>query len=169
MPAPLRIHLTAEEDQSLLELSTADGVPKRTKLRALALRLNADGWNVPKIAAHLKQSEHTIRATLERWYMRGLDGLWEMPGRGRKSRWTEADISAVEQWLAEERSYSSSQLSEKLAQERGVQLGARRLQRLLKKRGGVGSDCAKVPRQQNQQIINKQNKLIGCCSNTGQS
>jgi transposase len=52
-----------------------------------------------------------------------------MPGRGRKPRWTEADISTVEQWLAEERSYSSSQLSEKLAQERGVQLGARRLGR----------------------------------------
>lgn len=82
MPAPLRIDLTAEEDQSLLELSTADGVPKRTKLRALALRLNTEGWNVPKIATHLKQSEHTIRATLERWCMRGLDGLW-YPGRGR--------------------------------------------------------------------------------------
>ena len=91
--------MTAEEDQSLLELSTANGVPKRTKLRALALRLNADGWNVPKIATHLKQSEHTVRATLERWRTGGLNGLWE-PGRGRKPRWTEADISTVEQWLA---------------------------------------------------------------------
>lgn len=41
MPAPLKIKLTPEEDRTLLELSAAEGVPRRTKYRAIALRLNA--------------------------------------------------------------------------------------------------------------------------------
>ena len=47
MPSALRIILTAEEDRTLKELSCADKVPRRTKQRAIALRLNAHGWNVP--------------------------------------------------------------------------------------------------------------------------
>ncbi|MFN6487305.1 MULTISPECIES: hypothetical protein [unclassified Nostoc] len=37
MPAAIRIVLNAEEDRTLLELSCADGVPYRTKQRAIAI------------------------------------------------------------------------------------------------------------------------------------
>lgn len=117
MPAPVFISLNPEEDSTLYELSLADGVPRRTKLRALALRLNASGWTVPSISSHLQQSQQTVRQTLQRWQSRGLAGLWEAPGRGKKRCWQEADLKAVEQWLEEERSYTSRQLSQKLAQE----------------------------------------------------
>ena len=53
MPAPIPIKLTDEEDQTLQALSAADGVPRRTKQRATALRLNATGWRVPPIAQYL--------------------------------------------------------------------------------------------------------------------
>ena len=52
MPAPLRIKLNEAEDETLKSLSYADSVP-RTKARATALRMNAQGWNVPDIAEHL--------------------------------------------------------------------------------------------------------------------
>ena len=45
MPAPLRIHLDFEQDRTLRELSSAEGVARRVKERAMALRLNAQGWN----------------------------------------------------------------------------------------------------------------------------
>ncbi len=45
MPAAIRMKLNAEEDRTLLELSCANGVPHRTKQRALVIRLNAYGWN----------------------------------------------------------------------------------------------------------------------------
>jgi hypothetical protein len=45
MPAPLRIILSQTEDMTVQELSVADGVSRRTKLRAIALRLNAEGNN----------------------------------------------------------------------------------------------------------------------------
>ncbi len=50
MPAPLHIHLTAEEDRTLAELRLAQNLPQRTRDRAHMLRLNAQGWNVPAIA-----------------------------------------------------------------------------------------------------------------------
>lgn len=49
MPAPLRVKLNTEEDRTRRELSSANDVPVRVKQRAVALRLNARGWNVPLI------------------------------------------------------------------------------------------------------------------------
>ena len=134
MPAPLRIILSETEDLTLQKLSVANNVPRRTKLRAIALRLNADGWNVPRIAEHLKQSQHTVRQTIRRWETGGVGGLWEAPGRGGKPRWSEEDVATVEQWLDAERRYTSRQLCELLEQERGVKLGTKQLSRVLKKR-----------------------------------
>lgn len=144
MPAPLRIILSETEDQTLQELSVASSVPRRTKLRAIALRLNADGWNVPEIAKHLKQSPHTVRRTIRRWQTGGIGRLWEAPGRGGKPGWSEEDLEVIEQWLESERRYTSRQLCEQLAHERGVRIGAKQLSRILKKRGGDGSACATV-------------------------
>ncbi|ASC71510.1 hypothetical protein XM38_024620 [Halomicronema hongdechloris C2206] len=45
----------------------------------MALRLNADGWNVPAIAKHLGPHDQTIRTTLKRWQHQGLAGLWDAP------------------------------------------------------------------------------------------
>jgi hypothetical protein len=43
MPAPIHIQLTYQEDQTLQALSEANGVSRRTKQRATAIRLNALG------------------------------------------------------------------------------------------------------------------------------
>ena len=87
MPAPLRIILTEEEDRTLSELREAQTVPYRTRDRAHMLRLNAQGLNVPAIAAIFQCHQHTVRATLRRWESDGLGGLWEAPGRGAKPKW----------------------------------------------------------------------------------
>lgn len=70
----------------------------------------------------------------------GLAGLWEAKGRGKKATWTEEDWSAVEKWLSEERSYSARQLSQRLAIEKQVNLGAEQVRRILLKKNGVGKD-----------------------------
>jgi transposase len=134
MPAAYHIELNAEEDRTLYELSLANGVARRIKLRATALRLNASGWTTPAIAQHLHQCEHTVRQTLQRWQQGGLGGLWEAPGRGGKAKWQPGDIEAVETWLQERRSYTSRQLCERLATERGLVLSGKQLGRILKKR-----------------------------------
>jgi len=144
MPAPIRINLTDEEDQHLQDISLAEGIPRRTKLRAMAVRLNADGWTVPKIAQHLHQNEHTISRGIGRWQAQGVEGLWEVPRPGRQPRWQPDDLQAVESWLVEPRSYTSQQLCQRLASERKVELSQRQMSRLLQKRGTAGNDYATV-------------------------
>ena len=134
MPAALRIELSKEQDRTLQELSLASQVPRRVKQRAQVLRLNADGMTVPRIAHHLHIHEHTVRATIRRWEKLGLGGLWEAQGRGGKRKWSVEDLNEVEQWLKEERSYTSRQVQERLLKEREITLSSRQISRILKKK-----------------------------------
>lgn len=87
------------------------------------LRLNAKGWTVSGIAKIFECHEHTVRAMIRRWQNQGLGGLWEAPGRGAKRKWQEADLQYLQQCLEQEpRTYNSSQLAQKLEQERLVNL-----------------------------------------------
>lgn len=144
MPAPLQVELTPEEDTTLRELSITTAVPRRTRQRAMVVRLNNDGWNVGHIAQHLQIHEHSVRSAIRRWERSGLCGLWDKRHPGRQRRWQEQDVEVIERWLHEERSYTSRQLCQKLASERQVQLSQRTMSRVLQKRGSVGSDCATV-------------------------
>jgi transposase len=148
MPAPLRITLTDEEDRTLSELREAKNVPQRTRDRAHRLRLNAFGWNVPKIAEVFECHQHTVRATLRRWEERGLGGLWEATGRGAKPKWSEEDFQYLTDCLEnEERTYNSQQLAWKLFQERAVDLSGDRIRKLLKKKVIAGNEQERVRKE----------------------
>jgi len=160
MPAPIRIVLTESEDRTLSELRVATCVPQRTRDRTHMLRLNAQGWTSPVIAEIFKCHEHTVRATIRRWQVDGLGGLWEAPGRGAKRKWQEADFQYLEHCLEqEERTYNSVQLAQKLASERAVKLSPDRLRHLLQKRafGGNARDTAIKPSKTSS--TNNSNKL----------
>jgi transposase len=136
MGARLRVFLKAEEDRTLSELRTAKDVPQRVKDRGSMLRLNNRGWYIEKIAEYFNCHQQTVRETIHRWQKRGLSGLWETKGRGKKKSWQEEDLEYLELCLQQEkRTYNSKQLSEKLARERQVKLSPDHLRRVLKKRG----------------------------------
>jgi hypothetical protein len=61
-------------------------------------------------------------------------GLWEAGGRGKKPKWQETDWQFIQQCLSESRRYSAGQLSQRLAAERHVILGAEQIRRILKKK-----------------------------------
>jgi transposase len=144
MGARLRVFLTGEQDQILRNLRKED-VPQKVKDRASVIRLNAHGWYVEKIATHFDWNEKTVRKVLRKWKNEGLEGLWELPGRGGKPRWEEDDIVFLEECLrVEPRTYNSSQLALKLKTERNVLMSPDRLRRVLKKRGSVGSGLGKA-------------------------
>ena len=91
MGARLRVFLSSEQDRSLLNLRKAD-VPQKVKDRAEVIRLNAHGWYVEKIATHLNWTPQTVREVLHEWKKDGIEGLWELAGRGGKTKWKEEDI-----------------------------------------------------------------------------
>jgi len=160
MPAPIRIVLTESEDRTLLELRVATCVPQRTRDRAHMLRLNAQGWNAPAIAEIFECHEHTLRATIRRWQLDGLGGLWESPGRGAKRKWQETDLQYLEQCLEQEgRTYNSLQLAQKLSQERHVKLSPDRLRHLLQKRALGGNARGTVIELNKTFSTNNSNKL----------
>ncbi|MEH2420965.1 MAG: helix-turn-helix domain-containing protein [Nostoc sp.] len=81
MGARLRVFLSSEQDRTLLNLRTVD-ITQKVKDRAEVIRLNAHGWYVEKIAAHFNWTPQTVRGVLHKWHKCGLEGLWELPGRG---------------------------------------------------------------------------------------
>jgi transposase len=140
MGARLRVFLTREQDKTLFNLRTAD-VPQKVKDRAEVIRLNAHGWYVEKIAAHFNWTPQTVREVLHKWKELGLQGLWELPGRGGKPKYKEEDIVFLEECLKKEpRTYNSLQLAQKLESDRQVKLSPDRLRRVLKKRGSFGNE-----------------------------
>lgn len=133
MGARLRVFLTSKQDKTLFNLRTED-VPQKVKDRAEVIRLNAHGWYVEKIAAHFKWTSQTVREVLHKWQKLGLEGLWELPGRGGKTKYNEEDIVFLEECLKKEpRTYNSLQLAQKLFSERSIKLSPDRLRRVLKK------------------------------------
>jgi len=82
--------------------------------------------------------DFTVRDCFHRWKKRGMEGLWEKMGRGRKKKWKEDDLVYVEKCLEEDsRTYNAAQLARKLATERKVVLSQDRLRKILKARGWV--------------------------------
>lgn len=78
MPRALIIILNTEEDLTLKELSCADKVPRLTKQRAIALRLNAHGWNVPQIAQYLGWAQQTVRCKRDELAGRVFEDEYEL-------------------------------------------------------------------------------------------
>jgi transposase len=135
MGARLRVILTEDEDRALFDLRT-ENVPQKVKDRAEALRMNAHGWYVEKIAEHFHWTPQTVRQVLHKWEKEGIEGLWELPGRGAKPKLKQEDIEYLEKCLEQEpRTYNSQQLAEKLEQEKEIKLSRSTVRRALKKRG----------------------------------
>ena len=130
----LRIQLSAEEDKTLHELAQASTVPRRTRERAEALRLNHRGWKTSEIAEYLDWRVATVRQAIYRWRDQGLMGLWDQSRSGRPSCLSDEDWAHLHHCLdQDEQTYTSRQLVEELNQ-RGVSLSRRQLRRLLKKK-----------------------------------
>ena len=158
MGSRLRVFITPQQDKTLFNLRTAD-VPQKVKDRAEVVRLNAHGWYVEKIAAHFNWSAQTVREILHKWQKQGMEGLWSKPGRGRKPKWRETDITFLEQCLEQEpRTYNSVQLAQKLEQERLINLSPDHLRRVLKKRGSFGSEREKAIEENKSLYYNKLNR-----------
>ena len=158
MGARLRVFLTREQDKTLLNLRAQD-VPQQVKDRAEIIRLNAHGWYVEKIAAHFNRTAQTVREVLHRWQRHGLEGLWDKPGRGGKTKYKEEDIVYLEECLKKEpRTYNSLQLAQKLESDCHVKLSPDRLRRVLKKRGLFGSEQEKVTKVNKTQFSKKSSK-----------
>ncbi|NET51944.1 MAG: helix-turn-helix domain-containing protein [Merismopedia sp. SIO2A8] len=126
-------------------MSHNQNFPERTRKRAEVLRLSAKGWSVNKIASWMNCAPNTVRNTIQRWILKGYEGLGDAPRSGRKPTWTEEDIEYLEICCdLHPRTYNSKQLSEVLKKQRQVKLSPERIRKILKKRAENGSGQKRV-------------------------
>jgi hypothetical protein len=87
MSAPIFIRLTPGEDARLLEPEKSPLVHPKVRLRALEIRLSAQGWTAPpKIADFVGRDRTTVVLDLRRWLERKFEGLADGgPLRGRRA------------------------------------------------------------------------------------
>ena len=71
----------------------------RTKQRAQAILLSFRRYTIDDISMILEYDRVTISRWLDQWQKRGLDGLLENEGRGRKKTLNPAEEEQVLEWL----------------------------------------------------------------------
>jgi putative transposase len=128
----IRIHLedaTRDELRALRRKS----LPPKVRDRIEMLTLADAGWSAPRIAAHLGYCGQTVRDLLREFLDCGIAALsprrtGPAPDTGRRDRVAEE----LRRSLAEDRTWTSRQLSEALAA-RGIAMGPRQVRRHLKR------------------------------------
>lgn len=108
-------------------------IPPRVRDRVEMILLSDAGWSAPRIAIHLGVCGQTVRDVLRAFLARGLEALYPFrsgPAPNLANRDRVAD--ELRRLLAEERTWTSRQLSQALA-EQGIVLGSKQVRRHLKR------------------------------------
>ena len=92
MGARLKLFLTRARKIEPCSTSQQQMYPRKSKTPAEIIRLNAQGWYVEKIAAHVKWTAQTVTEVLHKWEKLGRERLWERPRRGGKTKWKEENL-----------------------------------------------------------------------------
>lgn len=133
-----RIHLTDAQRAELDRRTRDRRLQPRTRDRLEMLRLSDAGWSVPRIAAHLRRHEQTVRFWLKAFRTGGFDALPDQPHPGQPSALTPAMEAAIRAALRQdEQTWTAAQLAAWVAQQWGVRLSPAQLGRRLKRAGIV--------------------------------
>jgi transposase len=129
-----RVTLTADQRQELQRRTRLKGLAPATRDRLEMVRLSDAGWSVPKIAHHLGLHHQTVRAWIKAFLTAGFDALPNKPRGGKTSRLTPAMLESIRAELAKaERTWSSPQLADWLAEHHGHRISPGRLRVHLKR------------------------------------
>ena len=128
----IRVELTAAQREELRARTRAPGIAPRTRDRLEMVRLSDAGWTIPRIARHLGCHEQTVRKYVKAFLVAGFAALPDRSRPGRPPLVTEDHLRALEALLdAGGRTWTTRQLVEWLARERGVRVHPDHLSRLL--------------------------------------
>jgi transposase len=130
------ISLSEEEDNKLRELEQGAYINKKVRLRAQILRLSHKGFSMQAITKHVGKSYNMVRDTFSRWQQDGYVGLANhYEDIGRKSV-VNAELRAfMQEKLAEERTWTCTQLSQEISQSYGVSIGREGIRKRLYEMG----------------------------------
>ena len=119
-----------EAERITLQEGRKNGKAQPFQQRCHCLLLSSDGYEVKELARIFRVSEICVYAWLKRWEQRGIVGLRDKAGRGRKSILKSEDlpqVTAVVQANAQQLKLARQQLKEEL----GGEFSAKTLKRFL--------------------------------------
>lgn len=127
----IHIHLDESTRAELQALRRQD-LPAVVRSRVEMVFLSDAGWSAPRIAAHLGCHHHTARAVVKGFLALGVAALWpDKPGPPPDHQRRDRVTGRLRELLAQERTWTSSQLADALRPE-GIGLSGRQVRRYLK-------------------------------------
>ena len=141
---PKHIKLS-EEEQISLEKGRKTGESHTFRERCHYILLNDAGMRIEEIAKIYQTSRQVIGGWIKRYELDGLKGLETAKGKGRRPIVridNEAEVKHIED-LVEQTPQNLNQVLVKIKADLGKEMSKKTLQRLLKKKIGVGNDVEK--------------------------
>jgi transposase len=128
----IRTHIDDATRAQLQDLRRKS-LPPKVRDRIEMVTLSDAGWSAPRIAAHLGYCGQTVRDSLRAFLAHGIDALYpRRPGPAPDVARRDRVARELRLSLAEDRTWTSRQLSEALAA-RGIDIGPRQVRRHLKR------------------------------------
>lgn len=130
----------APETQQLLNTIEQKSKYYQVRHRAKSILLSYQGYKINHIMLILNVSRNTIYNWLNNWEKDGLNGLYSLKGRGRKSTLNEQQEFQVKEWI-KSHPKTLKIVQEKIEHEWQIKISKDTIKRLAKKRvwGGIGS------------------------------
>ena len=135
--------LTDVEIQTLHEMHRYHP-SRRARMRAHSLLLSHQGVSMPHIA-HIYQVDYrSVSSWIDQWQTRGLVGLYDQPGAGRRPTLSLDEQQKVQQYL-QDSPKDLKHVVHQLEQETGKRVSTKTIKRLIKKNRYVWKRIRKVP------------------------
>jgi len=132
------------EQKAALEALRGAGYTARIGKRAEAVLLSARGYSIDEISAIIGCHRLSVSHWLNNWEERGIDGLLEREGRGRKRRLTEDEEVQAIAWLDEFPNTAKS-LAIKIEETFDKKVSIDTVNRLIKRHGKVWKRVRSAP------------------------
>ena len=137
--------LSQNEIDQLSNMMKSDAPPHvRNRAHAILL-LFEDRRRFDEVAKILRVHANTIRNWAERWVVEGIDGLYDLEGRGAKPLFSEAEEKIILECIEKE-PRSLRKLAEEVEKRTGKKAHVETLRKILKKHGKVWKRQRKIPR-----------------------
>lgn len=139
------IEKLSEEQKSSLQKGYTFGKSPLYRRKCHCILLSHSGQTVAEISTLFVVGQPSIRKWLKLWETEGLKGLELKPGRGRNPKLNTNDEGHVRKVkkLIENEPQNLNQVKDQIAEELGIDLSKRTLQRFLKNLNIVGNDFEK--------------------------
>jgi transposase len=125
-----------EHEKNELDRLVAEDLSARTRARAEAILLSSRGFSIGEIAKIKNKHIITVSRWIGQWEERGVDGILEGEGRGRKKSLTEDEFKQVAEWLGGA-PRSAKAIADKIEKTFGKVVSRDTVRRILKGAGKV--------------------------------